>query len=134
MGTRQSTKGKQQDKHLLDEDTQEAAVKKDDESRFAKLPTPTSPNDINHGTASTSQGPTKLIGHSLDPSSGKEAVFTRMHKVPAVDVPQNREKDILTASNILEDICSSKSGDQTTNITAGSKVLHIDAPAQVECR
>ncbi|CAK6957910.1 uncharacterized protein LOC122983371 isoform X1 [Scomber scombrus] len=133
MGTRQSTKGKQQDKHPFDEDTEEVALKKEtDESSFAKLPTPTSPDDLNHGTATASQGPTKLIRHSVDPSNGKQAIFNRMQQVPAVDVPQNREKGILTTGNISQH-CPPKPGDQTINITADSQVLHIDAPAQVEC-
>lgn len=135
MGTRQSTKGKQQDKHPFDQDTEEVALKKEtDESSFAKLPVPISPNDLNHGTATASQGLTKLRKHSVDPSNGKQEIFNRMHQVPAVNVPRNREKGILTTENISKHICPPKPEDQTTNITADSQVLHINAPVQVECR
>ncbi|XP_044209013.1 uncharacterized protein LOC122983371 isoform X1 [Thunnus albacares] len=123
MGNRQSTKKKQQDKHQSNMDTKEAADKREtDQSSFAKLPTPTSPDDLNHGeskdltgnlneTATTSQGlgPTKL------------------------DVPQNREQSIPTTGNISQDadlvkstpyharvtklyICLDKPDDPKTNI------------------
>ncbi|KAM7412692.1 hypothetical protein PAMA_020190 [Pampus argenteus] len=126
MGNRQSAKEEEQDKHLLIKDAKEAAVKKEsDQSSFAKLPTPTSPDDLNHSkakdltgnlkdAATTSQGPTKPISQ---PSNGKEAIFTSEHRIPTVDVPKKREESISQDPDQVKPICPAKTKDRKSNIS-----------------
>lgn len=72
-------------------------------------------NDFNHGdandvtgslnkTGKTSQGlgPSPPLSHQMQPDGGNEAPLTKIHQVPAVDAPQNREQNITKAVNILQ--------------------------------
>ncbi|KAM7398963.1 hypothetical protein PAMP_018262 [Pampus punctatissimus] len=129
MGNRQSAKEEEQDKHPLIKDAKEAAVKKEiDQSSVAKLPTPTSPDDLNHSkskdltgnlknaaTTSQGRGPTKLISHSEEPSNGKEVIFTSEQKVSAVN--EKREESISQDPDQVKSICPAKPKDRKSKIS-----------------
>ncbi len=99
MGILQSKKVKQKEQHPCNKD-----IKNGNANEAA--------TDFNNGeagnlnnTASASQGldPTQLSqSHQMEPSNGNEAVLTRMHQVPAVDAPQNREQNIHKAVSISQ--------------------------------
>lgn len=102
MGILQSKKVKQKEKHPLNKDIKNGNAK-EAATDFNQGEVNALTGNLNN-TANTSQGlaPTQLTSHQKEPSNGNEAKLTRMHQVPAVDAPRNREQNIHKAVSVSQ--------------------------------
>lgn len=162
MGNRQSTKEKQQDKHPFNKDTKKAALKKKtDQSSFAKLPTPTGPDDLNHGKSKD------LTGDLNNTDALRSDILQQLKDAPETLSQQQTYKQVTCGNTLYEeskgftpseqkpeakettegqkartvaprDKGTSATADNNAGVSASvqvpAQVLCKDASRQVECR